>query len=90
MIVLWLLLGLALPTLSGWLLLSIAEGKSPVLQQAERVALGFLLGTTLLMFLSFLGNVSLGIPLTRLGFLGVQALTAASLALLFFRQRKII
>src|SRR3989338_2963635 len=88
MMFLWLLLGLALPTLSGWLLLSIAEGTSPVLKQVERVALGFLLGTTLLMFLSFLGNVFLGIPLTRLGFLGIQAIVAIFLALLFLGQRK--
>ena len=88
MMFLWLLLGLALPTLSGWLLLSILEGKSPVLQPVERVALGFLLGTTLLMFLSFLGNGVLGIPLTRLGFFGIQAIVTIFLALLFLGQRK--
>jgi len=90
MMFLWLLLGLALPTLSGWLLLSILEGKSPVLQPVERVALGFLLGTTLLMFLSFLGNVSLGIPLTLLGFLGVQTAGTVALTLFFIAQRKMM
>src|SRR6185503_12362351 len=61
---------------------------TPVLQQAERIALGFLLGTTGTMFLSFLGNVFLRIPFTRLGFLSIQLIIVAILALLFAWRRR--
>lgn len=64
--------GILLPTLSGWLLVRLFEGRAPALLRLERVALGFLLGLTLTMFLSFLAHVLLSVPLTLVGFLGVQ------------------
>lgn len=72
MIFFWLLLGVSLPTASGWFLCRIVEYRSPVLFRWERIALGFLLGITLTMFISFLANVLLGMPFSRFGFLSVQ------------------
>ncbi len=68
----WLLPGLALPTVSGWCLLGCLEKDHRVLHPLERWVLGFALGLLSSTFLTFLGAVFLGIPLTLPGFLTVQ------------------
>jgi len=72
MILLWLLIGLLPPTLTGWLLLRLLEGRTPVLFSAERWILGFVLGITLTMFMTFCANVTHIIVFTRWGFASVQ------------------
>ena len=71
MIVLAIIIGIALPALVGWLVLDLLEWDTPVLWRAEKWVWGFALGMTLSMFMVFLGNVYLGIPLTLAGFLGI-------------------
>lgn len=72
MIILWLIAGLALPTVIGWLLIRILENKTPVLFGLERWVLGFLLGLTFTMFVTFVVHVTTGMALSRLGYLMVQ------------------
>ncbi len=86
MIYLWLPAGLLLPTLSGWLLLRLLEGNSPVLFRLERWVAGGVLGLTGTMFVTFLCTL-LGLPLTRLGFLFPQILLTAVLLGLFLWRR---
>ncbi|MDA1209237.1 MAG: hypothetical protein O2904_04380 [bacterium] len=74
MVFLWLPVAIALPTLSGWLLLRALEHKSPVLFRFERIALGFVLGMTLTMFVTFLLQVLGLILFTMNGFLIAQVL----------------
>ncbi len=71
MILLALLLGIALPALTGWLLLDLVEWKTPVLGRGEKWVLGFVLGLTFMMFCAFFANILIGIPFTIFGFLGV-------------------
>ena len=73
--------GVGIPTATGWSLVRCIEGRHPVLQRWERIALGFLLGLTLTMFLMFLAHVSFGVPLNVLPMLGLQL---AALAILGF------
>lgn len=88
MILLWLLLGSLLPALLGWLLLRLLEGRSPVLLRIERIALGFLLGLTLTMFVTFSANVAGLLTFTRMGFLAVQIALVALLFVARFIQWK--
>ncbi len=83
MTLLILLLGLMPSALGGWLLLRLIEGRTPVLFRSERWAYGCMLGLTGMMFLSFVANTSLGIPLSLAGFGGVQAATLMVLGLLW-------
>lgn len=88
MLMFWLPVGLLLPTLSGWLVLGLLEGSSPVLLRAERWALGLLLGLTLTMFTTFLVYTAGCILFTRWGFLVVQiALTALLVAARLWQRR---
>ena len=73
MIFFWLFVGMLPPSIFGWFLVRNIEGPTPVLFRAERIALGFLTGTTLTMFLMFLAHISLRIPFSFVGFAGVQA-----------------
>jgi len=86
MMLLWLFAGLPLPTLSGWLLVRLCEGKHPVLFRLERWTLGFLLGITLTMFVTFLAHIAGFILFTRLGFLSVQGALTLFLVLLRLLQ----
>ncbi len=86
MTLLWLPVGTALPTLSGWLLVRLCEGNHPVLLRLERWTLGFLLGVTATMFVTFLAHISGLVLFTRWGFLGVQIALTAVLAILRFLQ----
>ncbi|MFA6523179.1 MAG: hypothetical protein WCS85_02320 [Candidatus Peribacteraceae bacterium] len=78
MIPLAFLIGIALPTVCGWLLLRLLEGKTPVLLRMERWALGFLAGLMLTMSATFLGAVA-GLPLSLPLFLGVQIVLVLAL-----------
>lgn len=82
MIFLWLIIGLALPTAIGWLLLSMLEWRTPVLSTAERCVCSALLGLTFTMYMIFLGTITLGIPLSLRGMAGVQVALIALLAVL--------
>ncbi|MBU0766601.1 hypothetical protein KKF55_02350 [Patescibacteria group bacterium] len=68
----WIIPGLALPTVIGWLILRILEGKTPVLFKWERWIMGFVLGLTFTMFITFLIHITTEMPLNRMGYLGVQ------------------
>ena len=56
-------------TILGWLVLRLLEWKKPVLFTAERWVMGCVLGSTLAMYLVFVANAFLAIPLTFWGFL---------------------
>jgi len=86
---LWLLAGIALPTLTGWLLLRLIEGRHPVLFHVERIALGFVLGLTFTMFVTFLAQIIGLIHFTRLGFLAIQIALTALLAITFFLRHRL-
>ncbi len=88
MVFLALIPGIALPAIVGWLVLDVLEWNTPVLWRAEKWVWGFALGMTLSMFVVFLGNVYLGIPLTLPGFLGVFGAMIIPLGgVKFFRKR---
>ncbi|MBI4129143.1 hypothetical protein HY464_00450, partial [Candidatus Peregrinibacteria bacterium] len=72
MFLLFLPLGLLLPTLSGWLLLRAIEGTIPVLSHMERWAAGFIIGLTGTMYVTFLVHILDLVRLDRTGFLAVQ------------------
>jgi hypothetical protein len=76
MIFAYLIAGLAFPTIIGWLLLKLTEWHSDVLFATERWFAGCLLGLTATMFVTFFANVLLGVPLTTIGYLGVQGTLA--------------
>ena len=61
------LIGILIPTLIGWLLLGLAEGKSPVLGRLERCAWALILGPTLTMLVVFIVHV---LGLTNLNLAG--------------------
>ncbi len=71
-------IGVALPTLTGWALLRSIEGNAPVLGRVERWAAGAALGITLTMWLAFVAHVTVGLPFSRLGFAGVELLALAA------------
>ena len=87
MILLWLIPGLFLPTVTGWLITQILEGRTPVLFQYERWVLGFVLGLTFTMFMTFLLHVTTGLPLSRMGYLLVQLLLVAITGILWLRLK---
>ena len=88
MVFLWLPIGLMFPTIIGSLALRMIEWKSPVLHWSERWILGFVLGITLTMYLTFLAHVAGLVPFTFWGFLGVQVVMLATLGTLYFFLRK--
>ncbi|TSC79976.1 MAG: hypothetical protein G01um101425_453 [Candidatus Peregrinibacteria bacterium Gr01-1014_25] len=67
-----LLAGLAPSIVAGWLLLRAIEGGAPSLLRVEHWAMASLLGPACAMLLAFLANVTVGLPLSRLGFLSVH------------------
>jgi len=87
-ILFFLALGLLLPTLTGWLALSLIEGRSPVLFRSERWVLGSLLGLTLTMYVTFLLHIGGLVSFTRFGFLLVQLLLTIPLAVLWYYKRE--
>ncbi|MDD4628436.1 MAG: hypothetical protein PHE68_03530 [Candidatus Peribacteraceae bacterium] len=87
MTLLWIPVGMILPALSGWFLLRILENRTPVLLRLERWVLGFLLGLTGTMELTFLARWAGLITLNRWGFLSVQLILTALLAIAFIIGR---
>lgn len=79
------LLGLLPPALCGWLLVRCLEHHTPVLTQLERGTLGVIFGITFTMFVMFLLNVTLGVPLTLWGFLMTYAVTFLPLLFVYWR-----
>lgn len=75
------LIGIALPTLNGMVLLTLLEGTKPALFKLERAALGFTLGLTATMFLVFVGAL-LHLPIALPLFIGVQVVVFIALMLL--------
>jgi len=88
MILLWLPIGLLLPTLIGWLLLRLLEARTPVLFSVERWVMGFVFGLTVTMFAAFCANVCHLLPFTRWGFASVQVALVLPLALARLLQWK--
>lgn len=81
-------LGLAMPTVSGWCIVSLLEGTHPVLRTSERVLIGGALGLVFTMLLTFAASAFFGLPLDRAGFIFVQAITLMlSGGLVYFRRR---
>lgn len=62
-----------LPTVLGGLTLAAIEGTTPLLTRIERIFFGFLAGTVLLTYAAFMANVTIGVPFSALGFLGIWA-----------------
>ncbi|MDB4978771.1 MAG: hypothetical protein JWM56_957 [Candidatus Peribacteria bacterium] len=87
MILIWLILGLLLPTVCGWLLLRLCEWSAPVLFPPERWVMGCLLGVTFTMYISFFANILFGVPFTLWGFFGVQLALACVLGMTLFFAR---
>lgn len=85
MMLIGLFAGVGLPMAIGWSLVRWVEGRSPVLQTWERIALGFLLGLTLTMFLMFVAQTSFGLPLNVVPMLGLQI---AALCVVGFGARR--
>lgn len=81
------IVGIGLPTLNGWLLLRLIEHQTPVLDRIERWTAGAVIGMTLSMFTTFCAHVALQLPLSRTGFLIVQAAMFAVVGGLFFIRR---
>ncbi len=76
MMIVALLIGIALPAVTGWNALLLMEGRTRFLLPVERAGMGCILGTTLCMFAVFAANVFLGIPLALTGFAGTIAAVA--------------
>ena len=88
MILLWFPICLALPTISGWLLIRLIEGAHPVLMRAERWILGFLFGVTGTMYLTFLLHIAGAVAFTRVGFAAVQVILTFVLGCSWYARRK--
>ncbi len=89
MSLLFLPIGLALPTLSGWFLIRAVEGKTPVLSSIERWAAGFVIGLTGTMYATFLAHILGLVHLDRTGFLIVQMILTSLLTTFhFLRQQR--
>ncbi|MBU2214001.1 hypothetical protein KJ996_05210, partial [Patescibacteria group bacterium] len=86
MSVLWFIPGIALPTLIGWLIARLLEGHTAVLYRWERWILGFVLGLTFTMFVTFLVHVTFGLPLSRMGYVGVQLVLTLLLGILWKKR----
>lgn len=76
-----LFIGFALPTLGGWLLLSIIEGNARVLLCVERWILGFVIGVAATMYVVFLLAGFAAMPLTRTMFLATEFAIVVVLAI---------
>lgn len=86
MALIWLPIGLALPTLSGWLLVRVLEGSHPAFFRFERWILGFIGGTTLTMYVTFLAHVVGLVNFTFWGFLSVQIVLTGILGILYWKS----
>jgi hypothetical protein len=87
MFVIWLLPGLALPALIGWLVLDLLEGKTRVLHDGEKFALSLALGMTFAMLVMFFAERTVGVPFTIEGFIGVFSVLLIALAIPWFLRK---
>lgn len=62
-----LIAGLLLPGITGYSIVRLLEGRTPVLTQGERLAFGLLTGITVSMFAVWLLHVTAGVPFTSIG-----------------------
>lgn len=74
MTALLILIGLGLPALNGWMLLGILQGTAPVLYKTERIALGFLAGMTIAMFVTFCIHIVFGLLLSLWAYFLIQVI----------------
>jgi len=81
------LIGLLIPSANGWLLLGALQGRTPVLFRMERLSLGFLLGMTGTMFLTFCIHIVFGFLLSFWAFLGIQLLIFVILLGVYLARR---
>jgi hypothetical protein len=65
---LFLIIGMMMPTLLGWLVLRLAEGKQTVLHPWERVAWAVVLGSTLMMLVIFTLHILGAVGMTLVGY----------------------
>ena len=84
---LWIPIGLILPTFSGWCVLRLLEGRTPVLFSGERVVSGLSIGIVMSMFVTFLATLIGLIPLTLLGMGVVQIVCALACGIPWFIRR---
>lgn len=84
MVLLLLIPGFVLPTITGWLILRLLEHRHPFLTSGERWLLGFVGGTTFTMFVTFLLHVIGLISFGFWGFFSVQFFLAVILTGIFF------
>jgi len=84
---LWFIVGISLPTFIGWLLIRILEWKTPVLFRLERWVLGFALGLTFTMFVTFLVHVTTSLPLSRIGYVLIQLTLILLLGIIYKKLR---
>lgn len=80
------LIGISLTTLTGWLSVGLAEGKTPVLTRIERLVFGLILGSTLSMFVAFLSSIVGFTNFDLIGFLLPIIFLVALLSALMWRN----
>ena len=73
-------IGLLLPTVVGWLLVTIAEYPRTVLFRLERWVLGFVMGSGVMTLLSFVASAYAGLPLTLAALLSLHTGVLVALA----------
>lgn len=86
MMLLWIIPGVAFPTLLGWLLVSVLEGGHPVLRPMERAVFGFVFGLAVVMFCAFLANVVAGLPFTVASFLVIHGVLMIAFGIPWWRR----
>jgi hypothetical protein len=87
MMLLFLPLGLVLPTLNGWMILSLLQAKKRILFRGEQWAMGCVLGLLITALLFFVTNVTAHIPLSRWPFVIEQLTLLIVLAALLFYKK---
>jgi hypothetical protein len=80
-------IGLGLPAMNGYLLLGLLANRTNALNRMEQWTAGAVISMTVGMFLMFCVHVSLGLPLSRNGFLLVQGGLLVVLGILSFVMR---
>lgn len=82
MTLLFLPIGLLLPTLIGWLTLAILQRRKRVLFRIEQWTMGCILGLIMSALVHFLGNALMGLPFDRWSMLGMNVAIVVLLAII--------
>ena len=82
-----LIIGIAIPTLAGWMLIRITEGSKPVLLRLERWFIGFVLGCALFTFTAFILERIGVIGFTLIGFIITSLLLFLILGTVVYKKR---